>query len=276
MKRLICICIVCFLICGLFSACSIFPEAQPFPGLGVPETSMTEVSLETTVEPETEIVETTLPEETHSAQTVISQESLEQQLQLLLSCSDLWEYTPSSSEICSYCVTDLDRNGRIEIIMSSFSNSGYNSYTECMEVNEKLDGLDNCLTSDLVSDIMLDETLACYSDSKVFCYATMDTAQTIWQETVQTRYSMKLEKGKLTEEKLASVSNTSSLTPSDIESAFTDAHGNPISQTDYEMIYDTQYSGWKKTEVELGWIGGNYSIPSMEMLRSSYETFAAK
>lgn len=256
----------------MLSACSHF-EARPFPGMETVASSASEAVTQPSSELPSESETTVAPENTDFPTEQIAPDALEQQLQLIMSCSDLWEYRASSTEICSYCVTDLDHNGRLEIIMSAITTTGYLSYTQCLEVNETFDALESCVTTELNADIQPMETVICYTDGNVFYYAVSDQIQTIWQEANLNRLALKLEDGKLTEELLVCASNASTASSADITSVYTDADGRPISQTDYKNIYETQFSGWKSAQFGLGWIGGNYSIPNLDMLRSSYEAF---
>lgn len=278
MKRVLFVSVLSLVFCGLLSACSMISDPKPFPGLETSAsfettdatTALTEASSETEAESE---AAPSSDSEVEFPTSAIPADSLEQQLQLILSCSDLWKYDASSTEICSYCVTDLDHNGRLEILMSSFSTTSSISYTQCLEVNETFDALTACVVTELNGDIQPMESVVCYTDGKVYCYAVSDKVQTVWQETNLTRLAMKLEGGKLTEEKLATATNSSKITSTDLESYYKDAEDRPITRAQYEAIYDTHFSGWRKAEIGLGWIGGNYSIPSLDMLRASYEAF---
>ncbi len=68
------------------------------------------------------------------------------QIAVLAANYALWvkngEYDPYS-----YSVTDLDQNGRLEVIASACVGSGNFSYNDVWEVNEALDGLTQCATT---------------------------------------------------------------------------------------------------------------------------------
>lgn len=278
-NRVLCLMLCISLLLPVLSACSGI-EARPFPGLestGSSQETLSTALTEAVTELPTEASSETEPEETALSEDFpeppITPDALETQLQLLLTCVDLWRYEASPTEMCSYCVTDLDHNGRLEILMSSISSTGYISYTQCQEVNETLDGLTDCITQDLGADIQPMQTLICYTDGKEFCYAVNDKLQSGWQELVIHQISMKLSQGKLTEQKLASASNITTLSSADIQTSYTDANGGAITRDAYERIFETTFAGWTKAEIGLGWIGGNYGTPGLDMLRASYESF---
>ena len=276
MKRVLYVSVFLLILCGMFSACSMISDPKPFPGMETAETPATSAGVEASVLTEEESLtenESTTPSEVDFPMTAVPEDSVEQQIQLIAACSDLWEYQASATEICGYCVTDLDQNGRLEILVSSFSTTSSVSYTQCMEVNETFDALTACNMTDLTGDIQPMESVVCYTDGKLYCYAVVDEVETIWQERNLMKLAWKLENGSLTEEKLAGRTNSSQLTASDIESYYTDGNGSPITRAEFESIFDTRFSGWKKAEIGLGWIGGNYSLPSRDMLRASYEAF---
>ena len=45
-----------------------------------------------------------------------------------------------------YAVTDLDHNGRMEVIADYIAGSSFLTYSNCFEVNENMDGIASCLT----------------------------------------------------------------------------------------------------------------------------------
>ena len=68
---------------------------------------------------------------------------IEKQLNLIMNNKNLW-YKDTEFEKYSYAVTDLDKNGRIEIISSVCQGTGIYTYTEIYEVNESMDDLKLC------------------------------------------------------------------------------------------------------------------------------------
>lgn len=107
--------------------------------------------------------------------------SMEDQLKLIVRFSDLWlKKEHKKKPYLTYAVTDLDRNGRWEIIASADrQGSGRFSYTDYFQVNEAGDGLEKIRTGykegesevDLVHDL---ETAYYDPEKKEYHYMTGD------------------------------------------------------------------------------------------------------
>lgn len=118
-------------------------------------------------EKEQELEDNTQTEET---------EQIEKQLQLITDyCMDLWQKSSDENEyeMYFYTVTDLDRNGRLELISASVRGTGIYTYSDYYEVNEQLDGLTQCEVhtnmEDSGADIVV-EAVPVYYDGKADTY----------------------------------------------------------------------------------------------------------
>ena len=65
------------------------------------------------------------------------------QIDVIMNNIDMWNlYTEDNTyNPYGYAITDLDQNGRLEIIASSCQGTGLYTYSNYYEVNERLDGL---------------------------------------------------------------------------------------------------------------------------------------
>ena len=69
----------------------------------------------------------------------------EKQLRLIAESVDMWAVSQEyANERYAYCVTDLDGNGRLELIASNYGGTGHYTYTRFYEVNEDGTALSRC------------------------------------------------------------------------------------------------------------------------------------
>ena len=70
----------------------------------------------------------------------IQRNNIEKQIELLADSVELWAGTMNSEGIdYFFTVTDMDRNGRLELIVSSRQGTGLYTYSDYFEVNDTFD-----------------------------------------------------------------------------------------------------------------------------------------
>ena len=90
--------------------------------------------------------------------------SYEDQIEIIAQKADEW-FGIDVNTSYSYCVTDLDANGRLEIISSGIGGSGQFSFGNIYEVNSTFDGLDKCgENGSFHPDITLKDEIFCRID----------------------------------------------------------------------------------------------------------------
>ena len=189
-------------------------------------------------------------------QTIEDEEyDVDSQLAIIAKNKDMWlpdlEY---ADEICRYAVTDLDRNGRLEMIVSNHGGTGLYTYSRFFEVNESFDALAECETDfpegDSQPDLLLEETLNTYIDSDdVFHYAVYDVLKNGAAEYYENYRALKLKDGKITTVPIAY--KTTLYDPQNV--TCTDANGNEISEEEFAEAPDRYFAGCQKTVTTLGW-----------------------
>lgn len=109
--------------------------------------------------------------------------SVENQLQVFIKSADKWMERENREEpYLTYAVTDLDQNGRLEILASADrQGSGRFSYTEYYQVNEAGDDIEKIQTDyeegESEADLVNDLTMAYYDpEKKEYHYITGDFA----------------------------------------------------------------------------------------------------
>lgn len=96
----------------------------------------------------------------------------ETQISLIAASADMFSGYDEGAGY-KYAATDLDRNGRLEIICASQQGSGFYTYADFYEVNEKRDKLEKCrynaADGDSQPDIISQSARYCEKDGRI-CY----------------------------------------------------------------------------------------------------------
>lgn len=207
----------------------------------------------------------------------------EYQLELILENSDLWKWDEDDTYYMHhYAVTDLDQNGRLEILSASIQGTGQYTYINCYEVNEWGDGLDEVLSdlSDLgFSPDLIQKNLTVYIDRKASVYRYL--ADDFWRisaaEYRNTRMAVTKKDGELAmeplvyEEVFASEDSETHL--------YYQADGTEITKKEYDAFVDSRYEELDKRTARLGWFSPElplsfYDIYEVsEMLEESWSGF---
>ena len=114
--------------------------------------------------------------------------SEDQQRALIMDHYDLWAETWSYGEDWFYTITDLDHNGRLEVITASLQGSGLYTYADIWEVREDFSGIAECTDSlgegEAYPDIIT-EAASCFHDeaSGLYWYLFDDVARSGMAET---------------------------------------------------------------------------------------------
>lgn len=218
--------------------------------------------------------------------TTIPSESTEEpdayaeQLDLIWQEMDSWIQDPYADAWC-YAVTDLDGNGRLEIISSDTQGSGYFVTTRVLEVNEKCTGLTTIQGSGDSNNIALTssypasdgpEDIPClfYADDNVWFYVQEITTQLSATEYAESRTAVSLQNGVLDRIILGTKFTTypdGGGTPIEV---WLDGQGNSISKAGY----DAALSSYNAT-AQIRWLDciGIEEL-TREMLATSWSQFS--
>ncbi|HMM31993.1 MAG TPA: hypothetical protein PKB13_09480 [Clostridia bacterium] len=266
-----------FVLCLTVTACAGSQQSNSFNGdvfFSTPDVPAASTLVPSTSAP--------VPVTTTSAPT---KEPIESQLQIIAEHSSIW-LNDADAESYGFAVTDLDHNGRLEIIFSTCQGTGIYSYNQMWEVNDDFNAIALCETEtvegDSQADIMVPSVLAFYdSGSNVYSNVFDDLAKNGAAEYYENKRAISLQEGKLLETPLAYKSTIYSDASSSTVTC-TDAEGKEITQEEYENIADMVFSNYEKREVSLGWVT-NAQGTLMDMsterlyaaLKESYDSFAA-
>lgn len=164
-----------------------------------------------------------------------------------------------------YTVTDLDQNGRLEVICSTMQGSGRYSYNTFFEVNENLDGLEECqyrtdsLEGDSEADIVTDSVPVYFdAENSAYYYIFDDWIRNGAAENYENKRALSLRGGRLTEQPLAYRSVIYTVIDGDIEFQPTvtckNENGEEISEEAYEKIADNVFAEYEKKQARFLWL----------------------
>lgn len=216
-----------------------------------------------------------------------NQDTTAMQLQLIADNIDTWR-GDDETVIYSYAVTDLDMNGRLEIISSSCQGTGLYTYTSVWEVDEalnKLDPIENpALEGESQADIIVESTPVYFdADSGEYNYIFGDVTRNGAAEYYENLRAIALREGVLSQKDLAY--KTTIYEASDAKSTVTctASDGRTISEDEYEDAPETAFAGLEKKKAAFGWMNADReTINAMDgaalydMLEKSYEGFSIK
>lgn len=207
------------------------------------------------------------------------------QLQVIADHAAVWMGdTESGFEPFFYAVTDLDQNGRLEIIQSTCQGTGLYTYTKLWEVDANGTALAACqfpaAEGDSQPDIITDPDVV-YFDEEHDCYFYIfrDEIRNGMAEYCQSLVAFSLQNGVVTTTLLA---QSHSVYGSNEEITYTDADGKTIDENTYNMAADTAYAGLTAMEAAIGWT--DYSVSTqlpaltepelMGVLETSWKSFS--
>ena len=179
------------------------------------------------------------------------------QLDLIAANANLWKQDVEFG-LWGFTVTDLDHNGRLEIISASVQGTGFYTYINAYEVNENGDGFTELqgpseLRTDSAPDIMV-STAPVYFDKETgrYYYIFDDYIRNGMAENYQVKSAVSIADGKWEETALARKTTIYS----DAEHytiTCTDASGAAITEEQYDAIARTVYGNLEPGEAEFDW-----------------------
>lgn len=210
-------------------------------------------------------------------------EATDRQIQLIVDHISLWQ-GDSSTELYGYAVTDLNQNGRLEIISFSCQGTGIYTYSNIWEVTETFDGLVLLETSideyTSQADIMVDTVPVYYNPANnLYHYIFDDLTKNGAAEYYENKRAICIQNGQLVEQFLAY--KTTIYQDSAPTVTYTDVNGNPINEGDYSHIGDNVFSDLEKKQASFKWlINENAEWSALKdddvknMLEQSFQAFS--
>lgn len=193
--------------------------------------------------------------------------SVEGQRAFLMDHFDQWAFADPYYEPWFYTFTDLDHNGRLEVIAASTQGSGIFTYAECWEMNDAFNGLHHCSPEQDEWDAwpeLIMESAPCYFDRStgLYHYLFTDLTRDDAAHYYESPMDVCLADGQLTKTPLA-FRETEYTNPDTVPVILCkDANGNPISEQDYNIAVKRAFSGLEKARLDMEWM--QVSMPGTE------------
>lgn len=188
---------------------------------------------------------------------------VEEQIRLIADQADLLE---DSEMDYNYAVTDLDQNGRLELIVSVVEGSGRYTSSWFFEVNEIGDGLNVCArTSEQEADISLVKSVPVYYDSEsgVYYYIFDNYTPDGLKLSYKSRQAVSFSEGQLSQcvlayQRLEYRGNETRADQNASPVVFCEtSDGKEISEEEYNLIADVLFSDFTKMEASFSWFWRN-------------------
>lgn len=195
------------------------------------------------------------------------------QIDLIEVKKDVWFVPSDDHTTYYYAVTDMDHNGKLEIICASMQGAGYFTSATFFEVNDAGDDLVECsLPNDdfegfLFPDIITDGPIDVYTDGSQYTYIFDDTvvvnsdSSTLYTNTVSlknTYINIYIIAGKTT-------GSDGSVTYNDFV--------KDIEESEYQAIIDEPVKGQTKSTCYFGWVPTTNTNDLNSLLKGSYQAF---
>lgn len=211
--------------------------------------------------------------------------NVEKQIDVIMNNIDTWNLSTDEDIYApyGYAITDLDQNGRLEIIASSCQGTGIYTYSNYYEVNESLNGLNkierNVEEGSSEADIML-PTVKVFIDKAAneYHYIFDDLVKVGAAEYYENKQDIVLKNGKIYEKAIA-YRNTV-YTDSNPNVTLKDANNKEITAEDYALIENKLFSNLELKFANIEWVSTtdvDFSSVSGDELKNklieSYEKF---
>lgn len=209
----------------------------------------------------------------------------DRQLQIIADNVAVWKGdTEFIAEPIFYAVTDLDQNGRLEIMQSFCQGTGRYTSTDLWEIDANKTGLIPCRfpvdIGDSEPDIITNPDKVYFDQTNDrYLYIFRDDIRFSSAEYVERLEAVSLKDGTVTVTLLA---ESHSVYDSDIITTYTDADGNTIDESTYKGMADKTYADLKAMQATIGWT--DYSVSAqlsalteselLEILETSWKSFS--
>ena len=201
---------------------------------------------------------------------------LEAQLQVFADHRSEWDINHTDSlPATSFTMADINNNGRLEVIVSGMTGTGIYSETYVFEVNEDATGLNRYSITDGTSpDIARMDSTEVYLVEGNYKISCENGTAHGWESVDFERQSLSLNDTGIIMETLG-IGHRRTVINGDDELEYFDSDHNPISEAEFDSLYDSVYAGCPKGKMKFIWITPGYGgSMSLDQLRESWEGFS--
>ncbi len=213
------------------------------------------------------------PEELHAYVT-----DADEQISLIVERFPVWHDEELSQEKFMYAVTDLDHNGRLEVLMSALEGTGLYTHSEIYEVSEDRSKLVHINWEKEAGfsepDIIVDAVNAYYDPEKnTYHYIFDDLLRVSNMESQDSVCAFTYADGKVQVEWLASLYQTVNEDGESVNEEYRDASGAEIAPDEYFEAAEKRFASLKPVYVQISWFENNEGGDLDASVRMSWENF---
>ena len=183
------------------------------------------------------------------------EKSVNEQIKIIADSAQSWFGIIHNGSTYEYCVTDLDGNGRLELLCGGVGGSSSESMGGIYEINTAFDGVELCEGKIYNCDMTLKDEFFCRIDKETgkIYYEMQNGDRGSSNDFLGEKYAVILHNGKI-EEIFLSSCYREHLVYEDVDVFdIKDYNGNEITKEQHEAIYDTYFEGYEKKTVTFGW-----------------------
>ncbi|MBR1392069.1 MAG: hypothetical protein IJ567_11645 [Lachnospiraceae bacterium] len=203
------------------------------------------------------------------------------QIQLIADCVDEWAATGDGGTNF-YAITDLDGNGRLEIIAATCGGTGLYTYSSFYEVNETYDGIDACdypaEEGESQPDIVMEQVNSYFDeDTGIRYFVFEDVLRNGAAEVYFSKQGLYLEHGVVASVPVASMSKVADEN-GELTVTAQDGMGIDITESEYDEIEDVFFGKLEKRDAFFQWMNLEQVTDMekdelVEALQTSYNGF---
>lgn len=203
----------------------------------------------------------------------------EQQRAILENSRAVWGGEDVYYDTWYYTFTDLDNNGRMEVMTASTQGSGIFTFAKVWEISPDYSGVSRCPDREDEEFVTFPEivvnTISYYTDpaSGQRWYVCEDLTRDGAAHYYNSWVAFSLNHGRIETRVLAAKSTEYTSAEGDVSIACQDAAGNPISERDYDTAPARAFAGWPLSTLSFDWIRVEFSAwaePSGNEYASAY------
>lgn len=259
----------------LLTACA--SKGATIPQKPQRETDKTTLSTQPPVA-STQTLTTTEPAPTEPETTEPQGQTMDEQLSVLAQCGGQWFQEAEYSENYQFCVTDLDQDGRLELIFGSMQGSGLFTFFSIYRVQDGgLQTLTDAMREESLPDLIVQSAPVYEKDGRYY-YHFEDVMRNGVAEGMKDNVLFCLDADELTFRSVAYLISSYAPDSSEPTVSYYDAKDVQIDEAAYERIVGDPMPDAKRWSAAFRWISAPEKEPPQEellsMLTQSWEGFS--
>lgn len=208
----------------------------------------------------------------------------DEQIKVIADNVEKWsEVLEFANDTVEYMVTDLDHNGRMELVITQMGGSGTFSYNSVYEVSKDFKTLELCQNNveegESEADFSLSNSAEVYYDAgrEQYFYVLTDHMKTNPNEYYDGLYAFSLKDGKVQEDYIASKITFYDYDNNNQETVmYSDHSSDNIEEFDYFNAVENYFSGCEFSTIKFNWkdAQGINDLPEEELINTLNESIS--